>query len=135
MSRASSWRDRKCKGAACATPRASTRLIGPKASATPSDAMSAPLYQLPGFAPAPARVLQPHGADGVAGTVQIPPPAAPAPSTVAEVLEQSQAEAVLNELEEELVGLRPVKARIKDIAALLVIDKLRAARGLAAQSP
>src|SRR5690606_24692371 len=95
----------------------------------------APLYQLPGFAPAPARVLQPHGADGVAGTVQIPPPAAPAPSTVAEVLEQSQAEAVLNELEEELVGLRPVKARIKDIAALLVIDKLRAARGLAAQSP
>jgi len=54
---------------------------------------------------------------------------------VAEVLEQSQAEAVLNELEEELVGLRPVKARIKDIAALLVIDKLRAARGLAAQSP
>ena len=45
--------------------------------------------------------------------------------TVAEVMAQSQAGDVLDELDRELVGLAPVKARIRDIAALLVIDKLR----------
>jgi hypothetical protein len=55
--------------------------------------------------------------------------------TVAEVLQQTQVEAVLAELDSELVGLAPVKARIRDIAALLVIDKLRANMGLATQMP
>jgi hypothetical protein len=32
---------------------------------------------------------------------------------------------LLNLLDEELVGLAPVKARIREIAALLLIDKLR----------
>jgi hypothetical protein len=32
---------------------------------------------------------------------------------------------ILNLLNEELVGLAPVKARIREIAALLLIDKLR----------
>jgi len=59
----------------------------------------------------------------------------PTPRTVAEALEQSQVEAVLAELDAELVGLAPVKQRIRDIAALLVIAKLRAAHGLAASSP
>jgi len=54
---------------------------------------------------------------------------------VAEVLQQTQVEAVLAELDSELVGLAPVKARIRDIAALLVIDKLRANMGLATQMP
>lgn len=31
---------------------------------------------------------------------------------------------ILNLLDEELVGLAPVKARIREIAALLLIDKL-----------
>ncbi len=57
------------------------------------------------------------------------------PRTVAEVLAQSQVEAVMDELDRDLVGLAPVKARIRDIAALLVIDKLRGNLGLAAQSP
>jgi len=57
------------------------------------------------------------------------------PCTVAEVLAQSQVEAVLAKLDAELVGLAPVKQRIRDIAALLVIDRLRAAHGLAASSP
>ncbi len=57
------------------------------------------------------------------------------PRSVADVLAQSQVEAVLDELDRDLIGLAPVKARIRDIAALLVIDKLRAAHGLAAQSP
>jgi hypothetical protein len=32
---------------------------------------------------------------------------------------------ILNVLDEELVGLVPVKSRIREIAALLLIDKLR----------
>ncbi|HEU0203193.1 MAG TPA: CbbX protein [Burkholderiaceae bacterium] len=55
--------------------------------------------------------------------------------TVAEVLAQSQVEAVLDELDRDLVGLVPVKQRIRDIAALLVIDKLRLNVGLQAQTP
>ena len=52
-----------------------------------------------------------------------------------EVLAQSQAAQVLDELDRELVGLAPIKARIRDIAALLVIDKLRANLGIQAQAP
>ena len=55
--------------------------------------------------------------------------------SVAEVLEGSQVEAVLQELDRDLVGLVPVKARIRDIAALLVIDKLRVNLGLTSQAP
>ena len=55
--------------------------------------------------------------------------------TVAEVMAQSQAGDVLDELDRELVGLAPVKARIRDIAALLVIDRLRMNQGLQAQTP
>jgi probable Rubsico expression protein CbbX len=82
--------------------------------------MAAPMYAIPGSVAAPA-----------------PTEAAPASSarTVAEVLAQSQVEAVMDELDRDLVGLVPVKQRIRDIAALLVIDKLRIARGLQAQSP
>lgn len=54
---------------------------------------------------------------------------------MAQVLADSQVEAVLQELDDELVGLAPVKARIRDIAALLVIDKLRINLGLTAQAP
>ncbi|TAM39113.1 MAG: CbbX protein, partial [Rhodanobacter sp.] len=55
--------------------------------------------------------------------------------TVNEVLAQSQVESVLDELEHDLVGLAPIKQRIRDIAALLVIDKLRLNLGLAAVAP
>ena len=41
----------------------------------------------------------------------------------------------IEELERDLVGLAPIKARIRDIAALLVIDKLRMNLGLQAQAP
>ena len=57
------------------------------------------------------------------------------PRTVAEVLAQCQVDAVIDELEHDLIGLAPVKSRIRDIAALLVIDKLRAQHGLHAQAP
>jgi len=55
--------------------------------------------------------------------------------TVAEVLAQSQVKAVMEELDRDLIGLAPVKQRIRDIAALLVIDKLRLNLGLTAQTP
>ena len=42
---------------------------------------------------------------------------------------------ILNLLNDELVGLAPVKARIREIAALLLIDKLRKNLGITAGNP
>ncbi|WP_119292014.1 CbbX protein [Azohydromonas sediminis] len=85
--------------------------------------MNAPLYSIPGTAPvAPAPATE--TAQGVA-----------AARTVGDVLAQSQVEAVMDELDRDLIGLAPVKQRIRDIAALLVIDKLRMNLGLTAQTP
>jgi probable Rubsico expression protein CbbX len=42
---------------------------------------------------------------------------------------------LLAQLERELVGLAPVKSRIRDIAALLLVDRLRQDRGLSAAPP
>jgi probable Rubsico expression protein CbbX len=42
---------------------------------------------------------------------------------------------ILNVLNEELVGLAPVKSRIREIAALLLIDKLRRNLGITAANP
>jgi probable Rubsico expression protein CbbX len=55
--------------------------------------------------------------------------------TVAEVMAQTQVQQVMDALDRDLVGLKPVKTRIRDIAALLVIDRLRMNLGLAAQAP
>ncbi len=85
--------------------------------------MNAPLYRIPGATAAPA----------APATSAAAPPAAP--RTVGEVLAHSQVEAVMDELDRDLVGLAPVKQRIRDIAALLVVDKLRLAHGLQAQTP
>jgi probable Rubsico expression protein CbbX len=51
------------------------------------------------------------------------------------LLEASGARAVLDKLDAELVGLAPVKGRIRDIAALLLIDKLRSEQGLQSTPP
>ena len=42
---------------------------------------------------------------------------------------------ILNVLNEELVGLAPVKSRIREIAALLLIDKLRRNLGITSANP
>ena len=42
---------------------------------------------------------------------------------------------ILNLLDEELVGLAPVKSRIREIAALLLIDKLRKNLGISSAHP
>jgi probable Rubsico expression protein CbbX len=49
--------------------------------------------------------------------------------------EASGVQALLDQLDAELVGLAPVKGRIRDIAALLLIDKLRAEQGLQSRPP
>lgn len=53
----------------------------------------------------------------------------------AAALADSGATGLLEQLDRELVGLAPVKQRIRDIAALLLVDKLRAERGLVAGPP
>ena len=62
-------------------------------------------------------------------------PDEPQPLSVATVLADTQVEAVLDELDRDLVGLVPVKSRVRDIAALLVIDRLRTNLGLATEAP
>jgi probable Rubsico expression protein CbbX len=42
---------------------------------------------------------------------------------------------VLDQLDRELVGLAPVKTRIREIAALLVVDRLRSEHGLPSERP
>jgi len=49
--------------------------------------------------------------------------------------EERSIEEVLKQLDKELVGLRPVKDRIREIAALLVIDRLRQDEGLSSTRP
>jgi probable Rubsico expression protein CbbX len=80
-------------------------------------------YQIPGTAAADQP--QPETRGGTATAAR----------TVGEVLAESRVEAVMDELDRDLVGLVPVKQRIRDIAALLVIDKLRLNLGLQAQTP
>jgi len=43
--------------------------------------------------------------------------------------------AVLAQLDDDLVGLAPVKSRVRDLAALLLIDRLRAQLGMDTQPP
>jgi probable Rubsico expression protein CbbX len=82
--------------------------------------MGATVPTLPGSLPAPATAVASETA---------------AACTVGQVLAASQVEAVMDELDRDLIGLAPVKQRIRDIAALLVVDKLRLNLGLSAQMP
>lgn len=49
--------------------------------------------------------------------------------------EESQVQDVLDKLDRELVGLVPVKTRIKEIAALLLVDRLRKRFNLTSETP
>jgi len=49
--------------------------------------------------------------------------------------EGAQVHEVLAQLDEELIGLRPVKTRIREIAALLVVERARKQVGLATTAP
>jgi probable Rubsico expression protein CbbX len=83
--------------------------------------MTAPLYSIPG---------SPSSAPSTEAAAPVVSTSAPPARTVNEVLAQSRVETVIEELDRDLVGLAPVKQRIRDIAALLVIDKLRLNLGL-----
>jgi len=54
---------------------------------------------------------------------------------VGATLEASGVKEVLDQLDRELIGLAPVKKRIREIAALLLVDKLRNEHGLQSEMP
>jgi probable Rubsico expression protein CbbX len=81
-----------------------------------------------------------HG-PGEADQPPEPGPAAPEPladdASVDLASERSVAgvDGILSALDSELIGLAPVKTRIREIAALLLVDRVRARFGLAAEPP
>jgi probable Rubsico expression protein CbbX len=68
--------------------------------------------------------MREDGLDGVSGRVDL-----------RALRASSQVGDVLDELDRELVGLKPLKARVRDIAALLLIERARTQLGLLAGSP
>jgi len=93
--------------------------------------MNSPAYNLPGVKNAQAHVDEtPERALNAVGKTDDT-----GERTVAQVLAGSQVTSILDELDKELVGLLPVKTRMRDIAALLVIDRLRRNLGLASTAP
>ena len=60
---------------------------------------------------------------------------APLKINLAEEFAESGVGPVLQQLDDELVGLAPVKQRIREIAALLLVDRVRSKFGLASQAP
>jgi len=64
-------------------------------------------------------------------------PASDSPTRINLAVEfaQSGVGPVLKQLDDELIGLAPVKQRIREIAALLLVDRVRQRFGLTAQSP
>jgi probable Rubsico expression protein CbbX len=95
---------------------------------------AAPLYRIPGSTIAGShQALDSKEHDAAAASSEVAP--LPVAQSVQQVLQHSQIEAVLRELDADLVGLKPVKQRIQDIAALLVIDKIRINLGLSAKAP
>lgn len=52
-----------------------------------------------------------------------------------EEYEKTEIQTLLNNIDEELVGLKPVKNRIREIAALLLIDRIRQNIGFGSSNP
>ena len=63
------------------------------------------------------------------------PAAPPATIDLAKTFAESGVAEILEQLDRELVGLKPVKARIREVAALLLVDKLRRDLGLTSAPP
>ena len=61
--------------------------------------------------------------------------AAPERVDLAEIAREARIQEVFDALDADLVGLAPVKTRIREIAALLLVDRARQRLGLAAGSP
>jgi probable Rubsico expression protein CbbX len=58
-----------------------------------------------------------------------------AQADLAAILRDSRVQEVLDQLERDLVGLIPVKTRIREIAAFLLVDRARTQLGLASDAP
>src|SRR6202140_2026456 len=99
---------------------------------------SAPSYDHPG-------ITDPVSSEGPrsSGSFAMPVPAAKQPSTesqtevvdLATELTEAGIEDILTELDNELVGLAPVKTRIREIAALLLVERVRRKLGLSSEPP
>src|SRR6202045_1566691 len=99
---------------------------------------SAPSYEHPGITD-PVSSERPQGT----GPFAMPVPDAKQPSAgsqnevvdLAKELTEAGIEDVLTELDDELVGLAPVKTRIREIAALLLVERVRRKLGLSSEPP
>lgn len=87
----------------------------------------------PGESRAAARV--PEGPEPVAEIDKLMAAAAESEANVQTILRETHVKEVLDDLDADLVALEPVKRRINEIAALLVIDRLRQAHGLSSERP
>jgi len=70
-----------------------------------------------------------------AGDAEPQPTPDDTPVNLQAAFEGAQVQQVLEQLDRELIGLRPVKTRIREIAALLVVDRARKQVGLATTAP
>ena len=66
---------------------------------------------------------------------EVPQAAAPAAIDLREEFETSGVKDVLAELDRDLIGLAPVKRRIRETAALLLVERARRRMGLAHETP
>jgi probable Rubsico expression protein CbbX len=90
--------------------------VAPRAPGEQRTASRPPAAKEPGIAPAVAEFVE----------VGASPQA---------IVHRTGLDSVLDELDGDLVGLAPVKTRIREIAALLVVDRLRREHGLASERP
>ena len=90
--------------------------VAPRAPGEQRTASRPPAAKEPGIAPAVAEFVE------VGASPQ-------------SVVRRTGLDAVLDQLDGDLVGLAPVKTRIREIAALLVVDRLRREHGLASERP
>jgi len=88
----------------------------------------------PGRKPGEGTAADPGRKPGEQGTTPVTPVLAPGVDLSA-AYRDSNIDALLDELDRELVGLKPVKTRIREIAALLLVAKLRETQGLTTDRP
>jgi probable Rubsico expression protein CbbX len=94
-------------------------------------------FAMPRPGPGGGEVNGAAGSGDPAGTGTIPPESL-APGETVELGQEQQAQrlsVMLDEFDREFVGLAPVKARVREIAALLLIDRLRQRYGLTSSRP
>jgi probable Rubsico expression protein CbbX len=96
-----------------------------------------PGHGRPAFALRPAAEWGTPGEKAGSPSAEVAPELLPADATVDLATERLvlHVDAVLDALDAELVGLVPVKTRIREIAALLLVDRARARFGLSARPP